>query len=78
MPRFERLDRNISLAMAAGTTAASAVPRWADFSPVAYTYQANWFDQLFFNWEFRLVIPCTGNYTFQFSADGVPFNLIYL
>lgn len=70
MIRFERLDSNISLAMT-NTGPTSSVPGWQQFSPVAYTLQNNFADQIFFNWEFRLIVPCTGNYTFQFSADGM-------
>ena len=69
--RFERQDADINVNMPDVQTASGQVPNWkTSFSPVAWTY-TNWHDQMFWSWNFRLLAPCTGNYTFQIASNGM-------
>lgn len=71
--RFERRDTNININMLSSTDASGEVPGWrTSFSPVARTFN-NWYDKIFVEWNFRLLVPCTGIYTFQMVADGMVF-----
>lgn len=68
--RFERLDPVINISLASATDGTGQVQGWQNFSPVARTF-TNWYDKIFMEWNFRLLIPCNGSYTFQMVADGM-------
>jgi hypothetical protein len=54
------------------------VPGWnTTFSYAAMEYSQFWWqDTVYFEWNFRLVAPCTGNYQFAVVGDGMDKHYI--
>lgn len=63
---FNRLESTINIPYSSGTF----VVNYTDMGPATREYSA-WADNIFVEWNFRIVAPCTGAYQFQFSGDGM-------
>jgi hypothetical protein len=83
-PHLDRLDLVPSVSMegdGANATARS-VPNWrTTLGPAAFEWEnassTGWYNNLFFDWQFRIVAPCSGQYQFQVTGDGMHCALSY-
>lgn len=63
---FNRLESAVNIPYTSGTF----VVNYTEMGPATREY-STWSDNIFVEWNFRLIAPCTGSYQFRFSGDGM-------